>query len=216
MNRVILYTTATLLLAIITARSSAQEISDTKQLQEVIVTGGNQRALSSSRGIRILGAVSLLTPDKVGYEVGTALSVKHPFELEEIEFDIIANSIRDVTLRIAIYSDSTFAEMLSHPIIVNIPEGKRQRTVATPTESTLLAPGDYVVSITLASCDEETQQQWINCDQWDGQTRYQMMKKNIQFPLYTKAGYIRSSATDTFEKCPTNIGLKVRGWLKKK
>ena len=215
MNRVTLYTIATLLLAITTARSSAQETTNARQLQEVVVLGGKQKTLSS-RGTRILGAVSILTPDKVGYEVGAALSVKHPFEVEEIEFDIISNSIRDVTLQVAIYRDSTFTEVLSHPILVNIPKGNRQTIVAKPTERILLQSGDYIVAITFAHCDEETQQQWANSDQWDGQTRYQMMKQSIQFPLYLKAGYIRSTSTDTFEKCPTNIGLKVKGRTCKK
>ena len=215
MNRTTLTIIMLLFLAITTTRSSAQEATDTKPLEEVVVLGGKQKTLSS-RGTRILGAVSMLTPDKVGYEVGSALSVKQPFEVEEIEFFIISNSIRDVTLQVAIYRDSTFTEVLSHPILVNIPKGNRQTIVAKPTERTLLESGDYIVAITFAHCDEETQQQWANSDQWDGQTRYQMMKQSIQFPLYLKAGYIRSTSTDTFEKCPANIGLKVKGRTCKK
>ena len=202
-----------LFLAITTARSSAQEATDTKQLREVVVTGNKQKHKTlSNRGTRILGAISTLTPDKVGYEVGSALRVKHPFEVEEIEFFIISNSIKDVTLQIAVYRDSTFTEALSHPIMVNIPVGNRQRIVATPTERTLLEPGDYIIGVTFASCDAETQQQWINSDQWDGQTHYLMMTQHsLQFPLYMKAQQIRSNSDDAFEKCPTNIGLKVKG-----
>lgn len=202
-----------LFLAITTARSSAQEATDTKQLREVVVTGNKQKHKTlSNRGTRILGAISTLTPDKVGYEVGSALRVKHPFEVEEIEFFIISNSIKDVTLQIAVYRDSTFTEALSHPIMVNIPVGNRQKVVAKPTERILLQPGDYIVSIGLADCNGETQQQWANSDQWDGQTHYQMMmKQSLQFPLYFKAGQIRSNPDDAFEKCPTNIGIKVRG-----
>ena len=202
-----------LFLAITTTRSSAQEATDTKQLREVVVTGNKQKHKTlSNRGTRILGAISTLTPNKVGYEEGSALRVKHPFEVEEIEFFIISNSIRDVTLQVAIYRDSTFTEVLSQPIFVNIPEGNRQKVVAKPTERILLQPGDYIVSIGLADCNGETQQQWANSDQWDGQTYYQMMtKQSLQFPLYFKAGQIRSNPDDAFEKCPTNIGIKVRG-----
>ena len=202
-----------LFLAITTTRSSAQEATDTKPLEEVVVTGSKQKHKTlSNRGTRILGAISTLTPNKVGYEVGSALKVKHPFEVEEIEFFIISNSIRDVTLQVAIYRDSTFTEVLSQPIFVNIPEGNRQKVVAKPTERILLQPGDYIVSIGLADCNGETQQQWANSDQWDGQTHYQMMtKQSLQFPLYFKAGQIRSNPDDAFEKCPTNIGIKVRG-----
>lgn len=204
-----------LFLAITTVRSSAQEATDTKPLEEVVVTGSKQKHKTlSNRGTRILGAISTLTPDKVGYEVGSALKVKHPFEVEEIEFFIISNNIKDVTLQVTIYRDSTFTEALSHPIMVNIPVGNRQRIVATPTERTLLEPGDYIIGVTFASCDAETQQQWINSDQWDGQTHYLMMTQHsLQFPLYMKAQQIRSNSDDAFEKCPTNIGLKVRGTL---
>ena len=215
MNRTTLTIIILLFLAITTTRSSAQEATDTKPLEEVVVLGGKQKTLSS-RGTRIPGAVSMLTPDKVGYEVGSALSVKHPFEVEEIEFFIISNSIRNVKLQVAIYSDSTFTKALNHPILVNIPKGNRQTIVAKPTARSLLQSGDYIVAITFVHCDEETQQQWTNSDQWDGQTRYQMMKQSIQFPLYLKAGYIRSTSTDTFEKCPANIGLKVKGRICKK
>ena len=211
MNRTTLTIIMLLFLAITTARSNAQEATDTKQLQEIVVMGGKHKTLSN-RGTRILGAIHMLTPDKVGYEEGSALKVKHPFEVEEIEFFIISNSIKDVTLQIAIYRDSTFTEVLSQPIFVNIPEGNRQTVVAKPTERILLQPGDYIVSIGLADCNGETQQQWANSDQWDGQTRYQMMtKQSLQFPLYFKAGQIRNNPNDAFEKCPTNIGIKVRG-----
>ena len=213
MNRTTLTIIMLLFLAITTTRSSAQEATDTKQLREVVVTGNKQKHKTlSNRGTRILGAISTLTPNKVGYEEGSALRVKHPFEVEEIEFFIISNSIRDVTLQVAIYRDSTFTEVLSQPIFVNIPEGNRQKVVAKPTERILLQPGDYIVSIGLADCNGETQQQWANSDQWDGQTYYQMMtKQSLQFPLYFKAGQIRSNPDDAFEKCPTNIGIKVRG-----
>ena len=211
MNRTTLTIIMLLFLAITTARSNAQEAADTKQLQEIVVMGGKHKTLSN-RGTRILGAIHMLTPDKVGYEVGSALKVKHPFEVEEIEFFIISNNIKDVTLQVTIYRDSSFTEVLSQPIFVNIPEGNRQTVVAKPTERILLQPGDYIVSIGLADCNGETQQQWANSDQWDGQTRYQMMtKQSLQFPLYFKAGQIRSNPDDAFEKCPTNIGIKVRG-----
>ena len=204
-----------LFLAITTVRSSAQETTDTKPLEEVVVTGSKQKHKTlSNRGTRILGAISTLTPDKVGYEVGSALKVKHPFEVEEIEFFIISNNIKDVTLQVTIYRDSSFTEVLSQPIFVNIPEGNRQTIVAIPTERTLLESGDYIVGITFASCDKETLLQWAHHEQWDGQTRYQMMMQHsLQFPLYTKAQQIRSNPDDAFEKCPTNIGLKVRGTL---
>lgn len=213
MNRItIVHLAATLLLAISTVRSSAQHPADDRLLQEVVILGGKHKQRSiTNRGARIPGTVSMLTPDKVGYEVGSALSIKHPFEAQEIEFDIIANSIKGVTLQIEIYRDSTFTAVLPQPILVDIPEGKKKTIAAVLTKRTLLEPGDYIIGVTFVSCDAETLQQWIHHEQWDAKTRYEMMKQNIEFPLYLKAGYIRSSTTDAFERYTANIGLRIKG-----
>ena len=201
-----------LLLVITPARSSAQQPADDKQLQEVVVVGSKHKQQSlTSRGRRIPGAVSMFTPDKLGYEVGATLTIRHRFDLEEITFDIISNSVKGTTLSIQIYRDSTYTPQLSQPLLVNIPEGKRLAITAIPTEHTLLEAGDYIVAITFADCDESVKQQWTDHEQWDSQTRYKMQSQSIQFPLYLKAGHIRNAITEAFEKCTTNIGIKVKG-----
>ena len=179
----------------------------------MVVWGSKRKQKSlSSRGTRIPGAVSVFTPDKVGYEVGTALDVKHRFEVERITLDIISNSIEGATLSLQIYRDSNFAPLLSRPILIAVPQGKKQTLTAMPTERILLEPGSYSIGITFADCSEAIKQQWANSDQWDNQTRYKMMKQSIQFPLYLKTGYMKSTVSDAFEKCTASIGLKVKGY----
>ena len=202
-----------LLLLATTARGSEQTHDSDEQLQQVVVWGSKRKQKSlSSRGTRIPGAVSVFTPDKVGYEVGTALDVKHRFEVERITLDIISNSIEGATLSLQIYRDSTFAPLLSRPILIAVPQGKKQTLTAMPTERILLEPGSYSIGITFADCSEAIKQQWANSDQWDNQTRYKMMKQSIQFPLYLKTGYMKSTVSDAFEKCTASIGLKVKGY----
>ena len=211
MNRILLY--VVFLLLATTARGSEQTHDSDEQLQEVVVWGGKKKQKSLSiRGTRIPGAVSVFTPDKVGYEVGTALDVKHRFEVERITLDIISNSIEGATLSLQIYRDSTFAPLLSRPILIAVPQGKKQTLTAMPTERILLEPGSYSIGITFADCSEAIKQQWANSDQWDNQTRYKMMKQSIQFPLYLKTGYMKSTVSDAFEKCTASIGLKVKGY----
>ena len=201
-----------LLLVIIPARSSALHPTGDRQLQEVVVSGGKYKLRNlTSRGTRIPGAVSMFTPDRVGCEVGSALSVKRPIEVQAITFDIISNTIKDVTLQISIYRDSVHSDMISQPILVAIPEGEKLTVTGTPTEGLLLEPGEYVVAITFVDCDEEVKRQWAGQEQWDSQTRYKMMKQNITFPLYLKAGSVRNTATEAFEKSSANIGLRVKG-----
>ena len=201
-----------LLLLATTARGSEQTHDSDEQLQEVVVWGGKRKQKSlSSRGTRIPGAVSVFTPDKVGYEVGTALDVKHRFEVESITLDIVANSIEGATLCLQIYRDSTFAPLLSRPILITVPQGKRQTLAAVPTERILLEPGRYSVGITFADCSEAIKQQWAESSQWDATTRYEMQRHSLQFPLYLKEGYIRSTMYNTPEKNKANIGLRVMG-----
>ena len=201
-----------LLLLATTARGSEQTHDSDEQLQEVVVWSGKRKLKSlSSRGTRIPGAVSVFTPDKVGYEVSTALDVKHPFEVERITLDIVSNNIEGATLNLQIYRDSTFAPLLSRPILIAVPQGKRQTLTAVPTERILLEPGSYSVGITFADCSEAIKQQWSENSQWDATTRYEMQRHSLQFPLYLKEGYIRGTTDDTPEKNKANIGLRVMG-----
>ena len=201
-----------LLLLATTAKGSEQTYNPDEQLQEGVVWGGKRKLKSlSSRGTRIPGAVSVFTPDKVGYEVGTALDVKHRFEVERITLDIISNSIEGATLSLQIYRDSTYAPLLSRPILITVPQGKRQALAAVPTERILLEPGRYSVGITFADCSEAIKQQWAESSQWDATTRYEMQRHSLQFPLYLKEGYIRSTMYNTPEKNKANIGLRVMG-----
>lgn len=201
-----------LLLLATTARGSEQTHDSDEQLQEVVVWGGKRKLKGlSSRGTRIPGAVSVFTPDKVGYEVGTALDVKHRFEVESITLDIVANSIEGATLGLQIYRDSTFAPLLLRPILITVPQGKRQTLAVVPTERILLEPGRYSVGITFADCSEAIKQQWAESSQWDATTRYEMQRHSLQFPLYLKEGYIRSTMYNTPEKNKVNIGLRVMG-----
>ena len=154
----------------------------------------------------------MLTPDQVGHEVGSALTLNHATELKEITLDIVSNSIAEATLSIMIYRDSTCTEVLESPLIAHIPQGKKQTITVTPEKPLLLEQGRYIIAVSFADCAKETRVQWILSDQWTDKQRYEMVQQCcMQFPLYSKLGYMRIDATDTFEKRNLNIGLKVKG-----
>ena len=158
------------------------------------------------------GAIVMLTPDQVGHEVGSALTLNHATELKEITLGIVSNSIAEATLSIMIYRDSTCTEVLDSPLIAHIPQGKKQTITVTPEKPLLLAQGRYIIAVSFADCAKETRAQWTLSHQWTDKQRYEMAQQCcMQFPLYSKEGYIRADATDTFEKRNLNIGLKVKG-----
>ena len=212
MNRMVLYVITALLLALTATRSSAQTPTCEEQLQEVMVLGKQKPKNLLRRGTRIPGAIVMLTPDQVGHEVGSALTLNHATELNEITLDIVSNSIAEATLSIMIYRDSTYAEVLEKPIQAHIPKGKKQAITVTPEKPLLLGQGRYIIAVRFADCAKETREQWVQSDQWTDKQRYEMARQCcMQFPLYSKFGYIRNDTNDTFEKRNLNIGLKVKG-----
>ncbi|MBQ3238675.1 MAG: hypothetical protein IJA98_06355 [Bacteroidaceae bacterium] len=212
MNRTFQYVATALLLALTATRSSAQTPTSEEQLQEVVVLGKQKQKTLLRRGTRIPGAIVMLTPDQVGHEVGSALTLNHATELKEITLDIVSNSIAEATLSIMIYRDSTCTEVLESPLIAHIPQGKKQTITVTPEKPLLLEQGRYIIAVSFADCAKETRVQWILSDQWTDKQRYDMVQQCcMQFPLYSKMGYMRIDATDTFEKRNLNIGLKVKG-----
>ena len=75
------------------------EAQEAHQLDELVIIDGKKKHKKMfGTGVKIPCAVASLTPDKRGYEVGSTIKTKHPFEVEEINFDITSNSIGDVTL----------------------------------------------------------------------------------------------------------------------
>ena len=212
MNRTVLYVITALLLALTSARGSAQTPTCEEQLQEVVVFGKQKPKNLLRRGTRIPGAIVMLTPDQVGHEVGSVLTLNHATELKEITLDIVSNSIAEATLSIMIYRDSTYAEVLEKPIQAHIPKGKKQAITVTPEKPLLLEQGRYIIAVRFADCAKETREQWVQSDQWPDKQRYEMARQCcMQFPLYSKFGYIRNDTNDTFEKRNLNIGLKVKG-----
>ena len=212
MNRTVLYVITALLLALTAARGSAQTPTCEEQLQEVVVLGKQKPKTLLRRGTRMPGAIVMLTPDQVGHEVGSALTLKHATELKEITFDILSNNIEGAMLGIVIYRDSTCTEVLDNSLIAHIPQGKKQTITVTPEKPLLLEPGRYIIAVSFADCAKETRAQWTLSHQWTDKQRYEMAQQCcMQFPLYSKVGYMRADATDTFEKRNLNIGLKVKG-----
>ena len=212
MNRTVLYVITALLLALTATRSSAQTPTCEEQLQEVVVLGKQRQKTLLRRGTRIPGAIVMLTPDQVGHEVGSALTLKHATELKEITFGILSNNIEGAMLGIVIYRDSTCTEVLESPLIAHIPQGKKQTITITPEKPLLLEQGRYIIAVRFADCAKETRAQWTLSHQWTDKQRYEMAQQCcMQFLLYSKVGYMRADATDTFEKRNLNIGLKVEG-----
>lgn len=183
-----------------------------EQPQRVVTQGKQKEKKLFSRGTRVPGIGMQFTPAQIGQEIGTALTIARPTEIREFSFDVLSCNIKDVVLGINIYRADSDTTLFIGPHPVNIEQGKKQTIFLRAVELFVLEPGEYIISISLVDCDEETKSLWANSHQWDEERRREMAKQSsLQLPFYVKEGYIRADASDTFEKRNINVGLQVKG-----
>lgn len=172
-----------------------------KILKELTVYDGKRKkARLSNRGMKVAGAVTQWTTEKLGYEIGSIINVKRVFEVEELLFSTVLNNIENARLSINIYlmdeTESNFSNVMHHPIYVDIPvsEKKNEHVIAVK-ENIFLEPSRYYVAVKFVDGKKQTD------------------KKDIMlFPLYLKESYIRNSPVDIPEKIPVNLGLEIKGY----
>ena len=182
-----------------------------KEVAEQVGQGKHKEKKLFSRGTRVPGTGMQYTPNQMGQEIGTALTIARPTEIREFSFDVLSCNIKDAVMGINIYRADTDTKFIG-PILANVEQGKKQTIGLRPVEFFVLEPGEYIVSIGLVDCDEETKALWANSHQWDEERRREMAKQSsLQLPFYVKESYIRRDASDTFEKRNINVGLQVKG-----
>lgn len=190
---------------------SVQAPKDEEQPQRVVTQGKQKEKKLFGRGTRVPGTSMQYTPNQIGQEIGTALTIARPTEIREFSFDVLSCNIKDAVMGINIYRADTDTKFIG-PILANVEQGKKQEIGLRPVEFFVLEPGEYIVSIGLVDCDEETKALWANSHQWDEEQRREMAKQStLQLPFYVKESYIRADENDTFEKRNFNVGLQVKG-----
>ena len=195
------------ILALLVAQQCAVYAQETKELNELVVIAGKKKHKKLlGTGIKISGGATSFTPDKTGYEVGSIIKTKHPFEIEEIMFGVLSNSIEDAILGVEIYSiGNGFTRILPQPLSTKIPNGQKLNIGITPDSRIILEPGEYFVAIRFVDCSENSKS---NCSQ---ENQSYKERERMLLPLYIKNSYIRYGNSAQLEKCKVNIGLKVKG-----
>lgn len=182
-----------------------------KEIAVQVRQGKQKEKKLFGRGTRVPGTSLQYTPNQIGQEIGTALTIARPTEIREFSFDVLSCNIKDAVMGINIYRADTDTKFIG-PILANVEQGKKQAIGLRPVESFVLEPGEYIVSIGLVDCDEETKALWANSHLWDEEQRREMAKQStLQLPFYVKESYIRADENDTFEKRNFNVGLQVKG-----
>ena len=122
-------------------------------LEDVVVFNGKRKkAKLVNKGMRLPGCTTTMDISFIGNEIGSVVETKHPFEISEIIFNTVVNSIDKAKLSINIYSADTienrFRNVMHHPIYTDIPEGKKKiEHTIVPQERIILTPGVYFVAV---------------------------------------------------------------------
>lgn len=185
----------------------AQERCDTLN-SVTIYSGKKKHKRLLGKGTRFPGGVTQWTPDKVGAEVGSVINVRHPFEVEEIQFSTQSNSIDSLKLKVEIRrTEKLDSTILEKPIEIDVPKGEKQKFRIIPEKQLIIEPGEYFFAVVFADCSDEAKRRRSNNADRDSKTQIE----SILFPLYFKASYIRSGKGEELEKIPVNLGVKVKG-----
>lgn len=194
-------------LALLIVPNCALQAQETKELNELVVIAGKKKHKKLlGTGMKISGGATSFTPDKTGYEVGSIIKTKHPFEIEEIMFGVLSNSIEGAILGVEIYSiENGFTKRLFQPLLYKIPNGEKLNIRIVPDSRIILEPGEYFIAIRFVDCSENSKS---NCSQ---ENQSYKERERMLLPLYIKNSYIRKDSSAELEKCKVNIGLKVKG-----
>ncbi|MBR5813253.1 MAG: carboxypeptidase-like regulatory domain-containing protein [Bacteroidaceae bacterium] len=170
-----------------------------KELAEAVIYPGKKKSAKiAGKGMRIPGALTKMAPENRGNEIGSLVETKKLFEVQEIEFDVTYNSLKDAQFSVNIYkADSTngqFCNALCKPVYVDIPTSTdKQKIHIAVDKRVILEAGKYFVSLMLVDYAEQDKAGYI------------------LFPLFLKGSYIRNGVMDEFESTPVNMGLAVKG-----
>lgn len=165
----------------------------------VVFDGKRKKAKLINKGMRVAGAATSYDVNSLGNEVGSIISTKNAFEVEEIKFTVLSNKINDAKLSVSIYSmdeeKGEFHNRIHRPIYADIAvSNSKKEYCISPQETIILDAGEYFVAVKLV----------------DGKSDNHMHEKML-LPLYLKKSYIRKGATEYPEKIPVNIGLQIKG-----
>ena len=152
----------------------------------------------TGRGTRAPGVVMSFEAANLGQELGTIVETDEAFLVQSINFTVSKNKMEGCKADIRIYrinSDTDSLEnIVTMPIDQEIPlTGSKKTFSIAPKEIILLEPGIYYVSFSLKEVG-------------DGY---------VLFPLFLKESYIRKDTAKPMEKWNANIGMTVRGLIRK-
>lgn len=177
-------------------------------LPQVEVLGKTKRTVLKPKAKRLPAVVLLLTPNQIGQARSADIFIPRPFNLEEISFTILSNTIPGAVMSVEIYRDSSSAMPIAPPSFVTVPQAKKQE-ISIHLEKTLhFSPSTYRFLLRFVECDSVHLSESLPANS-------SMSSPCMKFPLYLKQSRQTQSSQDAFDEQNIVIPFKLKGILDK-
>lgn len=177
-------------------------------LPQVEVLGKTKRTILKPNAKRLPAVVLLLTPNQIGQARSADIFIPRPFNLEEISFTILSNTIPGAVVSVEIYRDSSSAMPIAPPSFVTIPQAKKQEISIQLENALHLSSGTYRLLLRFVECDSVHLSESLPVNP-------SMSSPCMKFPLYLKQSRQAPSSQDAFDEQNIVIPFKLKGILDK-
>lgn len=177
-------------------------------LPQVEVLGKTKRTVLKPKAKRLPVVVLLLTPNQIGQARSADIFIPRPFNLEEISFTILSNSIPGAVMSVEIYRDTCLSMPISSPRLITIPQAKKQEISIQLENALHLSPGTYRLLLRFVECDSAHLSESLPANS-------SMSSPSMKFPLYLKQSRQTQSSQGNFDEQNIVIPFKLKGILDK-
>lgn len=177
-------------------------------LPQVEVLGKTKRTVLKPNAKRLPAVVLLLTPNQIGQSRSADIFIPWPFNLEEISFTILSNTIPGAVVSVEIYCDSSSAMPIAPPSFVTVPQAMKQEISIQLENALHLSPGTYRLLLRFVECDSAHLSESMPANS-------SMSSPCMKFPLYLKQSRQTQSSQDAFDEQNIVIPFKLKGILDK-
>ncbi|MBO5835041.1 MAG: hypothetical protein J6R12_03285 [Bacteroidales bacterium] len=177
-------------------------------LPQVEVLGKTKRTVLKPKAKRLPAVVLLLAPNQIGQARSADIFIPRPFNLEEISFTILSNTIPGAVMSVEIYRDSSSAMPIAPPSFVTVPQAMKQEISIQLENALHLSPGTYRLLLRFVECDSVHLSQSLPANS-------SMSSPCMKFPLYLKQSRQAPSSQDAFDEQNIVIPFKLKGILDK-
>ena len=168
------------------------------------------------KGSRIPAGVICFSPGNIGDEIGSIVTVKKRFRIEEFAFKVVSCIMPGCSVRLNVYhaekgdkKTGKAGELVALPIDIDIPVNEKPAKFSIDTDI-LLEPGDYYISMALTGCSEEAAKAWEKARS-EKRTDDAFEMARLDFPIFLKSSFAKNCDSEDLTSVMSNLGLTVSG-----